>query len=82
MATRWFVEIVERGGDRKVEWRSKPVDNESTAERMQRGARINLNHEKYRTQIVRETQCLTESTEPPDIAAERELEGEHYRERT
>lgn len=53
----WFVEVVEvakeeTGGPEKVIKRMGPILRERDAERIMRGADINLNHERFFTRIV------------------------------
>ena len=51
--TKYFVEIVKRE-PREVDTRMK-AHNQRDAEKIQRGANINLNHKRYFTRIVSET---------------------------
>lgn len=52
MSEQYYVEIVAYTGE--VVQRMGPHPLLSTADRIQRGASINLNHEKYFTRIVSE----------------------------
>jgi hypothetical protein len=47
---KWFVEIVENGG--AVVKRIECGASERSAEKVQRGAEINLNHERFFTRLV------------------------------
>ena len=46
----WKVQIIETETGRVVE--SIPCDGEHAAERVERGVLININHDKYHTEIV------------------------------
>lgn len=53
MSNKWLVEIRPFNDDESDPgFRRLEAHNERDAERIERGANINLNHEKYYTQIV------------------------------
>ncbi len=60
--TRWFVEIVEYDTERVD--KSMRCHSERDAEKVDRGANINLNHERFYTRIRQEPATPTPETTP------------------
>lgn len=44
--------VIKEYGTNKIDKEFEPVSNERIAERLERGVNINLNHDKYYTEII------------------------------